>query len=841
MTPTKSIKLIAVLFGFLSLSGLCLAQATQTSASVDKRAESILSQMTLEEKVAYVGGTDDFFIRGFDRLHVPALKMTDGPLGVRNFGLSTVYAAGISLAASFDPDLAQRVGVQIGRDARAKGSHFLLGPGLNIYRAPMNGRNFEYFGEDPLLAARIATGYITGVQSQGVIATAKHYMGNNSEFDRHNTNSIIDLRTMHEIYLPAFEAAVKNAHVGAVMDSYNLINGEHATQSKVLNSEIVKRDWGFDGIVMSDWDATYDGVIAANSGLDLEMPDAKAMTPTVLLAAIKAGKVSQATIDDKVRRILRTAIRFGFFDRDQTDTSIPRYNHEGRQVALEGARSGIVLLKNSAGLLPLNKSSTHTIALIGPGVFPAVAAGGGSARVEGFTNVSFLEGISSALGSAGTVIHQSGIPSDEDIADGSSFTTATTGGKQGLHAQHFENGDFSGKPLFENDEKPAIRRQHSTALTSPGVKSIRWTGYFIPKTSGTHRWYTKASGTDSYTLWVNGQKVLNQPRLEGQVPKSIDLEMQAGKAYEVRFDYRQEPSWLGSGVLLGVLPQQKWVNPAAVAMANASDAAVVFVGFDENSESEAADRDFKLPASQDELIQAIAAVNKNTIVVVTAGGNVQMTKWIDSVPGLFHVWYPGQEGGRAFADLLFGDVNPSGKLPVSFEREWKDNPASGSYYPNDAASGPTAVKYNEGVFVGYRGYEKNATKPMFPFGFGLSYTTFKFSNLKISPAQPRLGEPVTVSFDLTNTGSRAGAEVAQLYLGNPGASVPRPAKELKSFTKVKLNPGETRQVIMNLAAREMSFFDVGSNAWKQEPGKFTVMVGHSSADIDLNGDYTVAK
>ena len=274
-------------------------------------------------------------------------------------------------------------------------------------------------------------------------------------------------------------------------------------------------------------------------------------------------------------------------------------------------------------------------------------------------------------------------------------------------------------------------------------------------------------------------------------------------------------------------------------MAKAADVAVVFVGYDEHSESEAADRDFKLPPNQDDLIEVVNSANKNTIVVITAGGNVDMTKWIDAIPGLFHAWYPGQEGGRAFADLLFGDVNPSGKLPVTFERQWSDNPASANYYPNDPATGPTAVKYNEGVFVGYRGYEKNGTKPLFPFGYGLSYTTFKFSNLKIEPAQPGVGEPVSVSFDVNNTGSRSGATVAQLYLGNPGAGVPRPAKELKGFAKVNLNPGESKHVSLELTPRDMSFFDVAGNDWKQEPGAFKVMVGSSSADIDLNGSYTV--
>src|SRR5437764_1078480 len=309
---------------------LCSALA-QTNANVEQRINSILSQMTLAEKIDYVGGVDNFFIRDIPRLHLPRFKMADGPIGVRNFGPATAMAGGIALAATWDPALAERVGAEIGRDARAKGVHFLLGPGVNIYRAPMNGRNFEYFGEDPFLASAIAVGYAKRVQSQGVSATIKHYMGNNSEFDRHNTDSIIDERTEREIYLPVFEAAVKQARVGAVMDSYNLTNGEHLTQNRFLDTDLLKTQWGFNGVLMSDWTANYDGVAAANAGLDLEMPDAKAMNSSVLLPALREGKVSQATIDDKVRRILRTAIRFGFLDREQMDISIPRFNQEGRE------------------------------------------------------------------------------------------------------------------------------------------------------------------------------------------------------------------------------------------------------------------------------------------------------------------------------------------------------------------------------------------------------------------------------------------------------------------------------------------------------------------------------
>ena len=374
-----------------------IAQTKPSPAEVEKRVDAILSKMTLEEKIDYISGTRDFYVRAMPNLNVPELKMSDGPIGVRNYGPSTTYAAGIGLAATWNPALAEQVGAGIGRDARARGVHFMLGPGVNIYRAPMNGRNFEYFGEDPFLASRIAVGYIDGMQAQGVSATIKHYMGNNSEYDRHNTNSIIDERTMREIYLAVFEAAVTEAHVGSIMDSYNLINGQHATQSDFLNNQVLKKDWGFQGVAMSDWDATYDGIAAANGGLDLEMPSGKFMNREILLPAVKSGKVSQAVIDDKVRRILRLAVEMGWLDRDQTNLAISTYNGQNAQVALTAAREAMVLLKNDGGVFPLDKAKIKSIAVIGPDAYPGVPVGGGSAQVAPFATVSYLEGISSSL------------------------------------------------------------------------------------------------------------------------------------------------------------------------------------------------------------------------------------------------------------------------------------------------------------------------------------------------------------------------------------------------------------------------------------------------------------
>jgi len=403
--PMISVRRLRVGIVLLCVAQFGMAQTTPSKTDLEKRVDSLLGKMTLEEKIDLVGGINDFYTRPIPRLGIPSLRMSDGPMGVHDYGLTTAYPAGIALAASWDVDLAARFGAAMGKDARARGVHFILGPGMNIYRAPMNGRNFEYFGEDPVLASRMAVSVIQGIQAQQVIATAKHFAGNNSEFARMTLSSDIDERTLREIYLPAFEASVKEAHVGAVMDAYNLVNGTYMTQNNHLNNEILKKEWGFDGILVSDWGATHDGVAAANGGLDLEMPSPTFMNRDALLPAIKEGKIAEATIDDKVRRILRKAIEFGFFDRPQTDIDIPSYSQEGRQVTLEEARGSMVLLKNAGNLLPLDENKLKTVAVIGPDAYPAVVSGGGSAETKPFNAVSYLEGISNRLGTKAKVLY----------------------------------------------------------------------------------------------------------------------------------------------------------------------------------------------------------------------------------------------------------------------------------------------------------------------------------------------------------------------------------------------------------------------------------------------------
>ncbi|HAF24386.1 MAG TPA: glycoside hydrolase [Blastocatellia bacterium] len=827
------------------VSGLAQTSAptkSSSAATIEHRVESLLSQMTLEEKIDMLGGVDGFFIRGIPRLGLPSLKMADGPIGVRNYGPATAMAGGIALAATWNPTLAERVGTELGRDARAKGVHFLLGPGVNIYRAPMNGRNFEYFGEDPFLASRIAVGYIKGVQSQGVSATIKHFMGNNSEFDRHNTDSIIDERTMREIYLPVFEAAVKEAHVGAIMDSYNLTNGTHLSQSGYLNTDVAKNEWGFAGIMMSDWSATYDGVAAANGGLDLEMPSGAFMNRQTLLPAIQQGKVAVATIDDKVRRILRTAIQFGWLDRDQTDTSIPRYNQQGRSVSLEAARESQVLLKNEGGLLPLSRAKIKSVAIIGPDAYPAVPVGGGSARVEPFAATSYLQGLSNYLGTAVQVYYARGVPSLGEMAEATRFSTAATEGKPGLSAEYFNNNDLQGTPALKRTEQHVNFRAGTRADFPAQTLSSRWTGYYVPQESGSYDIFVASTGEDGgfYRLYLDDKLIFDNWTTSRAAVGQARLSL-AAAPHKVVLEQHGRSNWLGTRMKFGIIRHGSVVNEEAKKLASNADVVVVAAGFDPETESEGADRTFNLPPAQDELIEAVAAANKNTIVVVTSGGNVNMNGWLDHVPALIETWYPGQEGGTALAEVLFGDVNPSGHLPVTFERRWEDNPVSDSYYP---AAGTNKVVYKEGVFVGYRGYEKNGTKPQFPFGYGLSYTSFTYGNLSITQGITKGGGPgiwwAEVSFDVTNAGKRAGAEVAQVYVSDAHSKVPRPAKELQGFAKIKLKPGETKRVKVMLNQRALSYYDVDAKQWRAEPGDFDVLVGPSSAQIELRGKVTLA-
>jgi len=823
---------------------VCAQGPVADSPAIEQRVDALLSRLTLEQKIDLIGGVDSLYIRAVPEIGFPRLKMSDGPLGVRSWGPDTAYAGGIALAATWDTALAGRMGVAMGHDARARGVHFLLGPGVNLYRAPMCGRNFEYLGEDPFLSARMVVPYIEGVQSQGVIATVKHYALNNQEWDRHNASSDVEERTLREIYLPAFEAAIRQAHAGSVMNSYNLVNGVHATQNGHLNLDILKKEWGFDGILMSDWGATYDGVAAANNGLDLEMPDPNFMNRKVLLPAIQAGKVSVATVDDKVRRIFRTAIRFGFLDRDQTDLSIPPNYLPHREVALDQARESIVLLKNDKNLLPLDLKTTHTIAVLGPDAWPAVTGGGGSSTVTPFELIGIMTGMGKFAGTRAKVLYARGLPTADDVFGNTKFVgMKTADGKvddsKAVKVETFDNPDFKGTATVSYLSNLTLWPNGDGSGTPAKAQSVRYTANYLPEKSGN---YVFLAGTDSgngYKLLVDGKPVLGEVPREGRAPQFVELPLTAGTPVAIQLDY-YEANASTPRVSLGIRALDDLISPEALKIAAKADAVVMAVGFDPSLESEGYDRSYRLPFGQDALLEAVSKVNKNVIVALTGGGDVDTHRWLANVPAFLQNWYPGQEGGTALAEILFGERSPEGKLPISFARSWEENPVHDNYYAPAVPAGETPhVKYAEGVWIGYRYYTSTGKEPLYPFGYGLSYTTFDFRNLQVAPKDASVSGKVTVAFDVVNSGKVAGGEVAELYVGDPSAKVKRPSKELKGFEKVHLAPGASQHVTLTLDARAFSYWDTDANRWRVDPGKFVVYVGDSSEHTPLTADITL--
>jgi beta-glucosidase len=830
---------------------MVVTPAMAQTTGVEERVESILKQMTIEEKIGLIGGAGSLFdIRGIPRLNVPSMTAADGPFGVRNFTRTNVYAGGIALAASWNTDLAQRIGTQLGREARSRGVHFYLAPGVNIYRAPQNGRNFEYYGEDPYLAGRTAAALISGVQSQGVAATVKHFIGNNSEFARHTTDVIIDERTAREIYLPAFETAVKIGHVAAVMDSYNLVDGEHMTENRRFNVQILKQEWGFSGVLMSDWDATYSTSAAANGGLDLEMPSSNYFNAASLTPLLREGQVSQQVLDDKVRRILHTAVQLGWLDRPQLDTSISRYDVAGRALSLQGALEGVVLLKNADGVLPLDHSQIRSLAVIGPNAYPAVLNGGGSATVAPFHATSLLEGLGAETSNDIDIRYSRGIAGYQRFARNTKWATAADGGQLGIQVQEFDNLELKGAPArtrvdrYVDQGEPldlgalasGDRPLDLAAFGAVHPTSARFSGYFTPSSPGEHDLFVQVGGFDKdigYRAYVDDKLMIDHWSWKKAAVAAMKLTLDPG-AHKIVLEHRAGAGGLDGRIpfiRLGLVPKGGWVEPSAEQFAAQADAAIVAVGFDYASEAEAWDRTFELPPGQDELLRKICAANRRCIVIVNSGGGVDTTGWLERVPVLLQAWYLGQDGGAAVAKILFGAVNPSGHLPASFERRWQDNPAHDSYYPEP---GTNQVRYKEGVFVGYRGYEAREIKPQFPFGFGLSYTSFEYRDLQVRKASTANNMYEAV-FSVKNVGSRAGAVVPQLYVSAPKSSVPRPKKELKGFTKLMLRPGESREVVLPLDARSFAYFDVAGKRWRADPGKYRVLIGDSTEQIALSG------
>ena len=820
----------------ISITGL--SQGSK-KPDLDRRMEIISDRMTLDEKLEQLSGTG---VTGFDtrentRLGIPAFRMTDGPLGVR-WGKTTAFPSGVSLAATWDTAMASRLGSALAEEAHARGRNYLLGPCVNIHRFPAGGRNFESFGEDPFLAGRLAVSFIRAVQAQHVVTSVKHFALNNQEWRRTEVNVRVDERAMREIYLPAFEAAVKEGGVYSVMSAYNKVNGWWCSENQVLLNDILKNEWGFKGLVVSDWGSTHSTVNAANHGLDLEMPTGDVFSVVNLKKAIKEGKVTEATINEKVQRIMRVKLLAGFFNSNFTPDTTILTSDAHKKLALDIARESIVLLKNDQNILPLDVSRVKKIAVIGPNAAIARTGGGGSSHINPLYAVSPLEGIKKLAGNNVQVTFSEGdvLQSTQILSVGNKFIEQPNMGGKGLRAEFFTNMKLEGKPAFSRVDS-ILDFNWGDEAPAPGVGkdgySVRWSGYLMPPETRTYTLYTVSD--DGVRLYINEKLLINNWSDHGTTIDSVKIDLSRGKSYTIRMEYYENG---GDAVLhLGWdLPVEKARNDMlaeAAKAAGSADIAVVFAGTSDSFESEGFDRTggLSLPGRQDELIKAVAAANPRTIVVLNTGTPVITHNWLGNIPALLETFFAGQEGGNAIAEILFGKQNPSGKLPFSFISGYDQSPAYKGYMDKNLEA-----PYDEGIFVGYRYLEKNNLAPTFPFGFGLSYTTFSYSGLKVAKTAD---DSYLVSLKVKNTGKAEGSEVVQLYVADGHSQVPRPVKELKGFARILLAPGQEKEVAMPLNSRSFAYYDVTGKKWKVEPGTFTLMAGSSSVDIRLKTDLVV--
>ena len=810
---------------------LPLSAKYQVTQEHKDRAAEIVKKMTLDEKIAYIGGYKAWYVRAIERLGLPAVRMADGPQGVRNNTRSTLYPSGVAAAATWDTNLIQQMGVSLGKDARARGVHILLGPGANIYRSPLCGRNFEYFGEDPFLAGEIATAYIKGVQSMGVMACIKHFAGNNQEWARHSVSSDIDERTLNEIYFPAFEKAVKEGHVATIMTSYNLLNGVHASESKYLNQEVLRDQWGFDGFVMSDWTSCYSPVNVARWGVDLEMPRAQCLKPELIKQLVEQGVIDERALDKKCQNIIQTILAFEFDKRPQLDKSLPENNPECDAVAHQLSRGAIVLLKNDNNFLPIKKGK---VVVCGPNA-DKIVTGGGSGFVTPLISCSVAEGmenIDKKIKSTYISMEDNQKPLPGVVYADKEMT------KKGVAAEYFTNPELQGKPFVSFiADRVGIDDNRFGAHNDMTNVSTRHTFYYKPEKDESYH-FTVCTN-DGYRCYVNGKPVMKDRWNTGSTQEGyMLLEMKAGKVYKFELQHQN----LGGSIYADMAFESTELKEAQNAdIIKAADCVVVCLGHSNRTEKENYDRTFELPRGQIEYLDMILRYNKNVVVVLNAGGAVEMASWMHKVKAVLMAWYPGQQGGLAISEIITGKVSPSGKLPISIETKLEDNPSAANYHENvdrvrSHKINPHArVEYREGIFMGYRGYDKTGVKPLFPFGYGLSYTTFAYSNLDIKAE----GKEFVVSFDVKNTGKVAGAEVAQVYVGDDECSLVRPIKELKGFDKVFLKAGETKRVSVRLEDEAFRFFDPIERKFKVEAGSFSVYVGASSADIRLKGKLNV--
>lgn len=810
------------------------AAAPANHATADP-VRAVLDAMTLEEKAGMLAGTDDWHFRGVPRLGVPSIRVTDCGHGVTLCGdrssPATCFPTGIGMASTWNETLMRRVGEALGRETRALGCSMMLGPMINLHRVPLNGRSFETFSEDPVLAGRLGAAIIRGIQSVGVAACVKSVTANNQQRDQEKNSSEVDERTLRELYLRAFEIAHDLGRPAAIMTSYNRLNGRTTAESPWLLTEVIKGEWGFDGLIVSDWRAVRSPA-ALTSGLDVEMPGpGKWLNTQAVLRAVADGTLTAAQLDEKVARILGVLLTYG---RDETDTAGGALDTpEHRTLAREVAEESIVLLKNDGGLLPLDRREIRKLLVVGPNASEARIGGGGSASVTPFYSVSPLAGLRELLGDAVEVQFLEGcsiVGTMEPVRSGLEHLNGDGGWHGGLRAEFFNDGDTAGTP----DAAwvvPDVNCSWGWAAPGPGVRrtnyAVRFSGRLVPRATGVHKFGVFAQ-EGCVRFRTGGDWLVNEWPGEASFEddyssryRVVEVELTAGVPVEITLEYAKRAArgaarleWQEPGApdpLIRVAEAAKW-----------ADAVVVCAGLSNLLEGGSRDRaDMDLPASQQKLIETCAAANPRTVVVLNNGGPLAMP-WADRVPAVLEAWYPGQEGGRAIARMLFGDVNPSGRLPDTLARRFEDH-ASSRNYPGDG----TRVVYEEGLHVGYRHFDAAGVEPHFPFGFGLSYTTFRVER----PQLHARDGAARISARVTNTGARPGQCVVQFYVGAPsGGAVPRPPKELRGFRKVMLEPGASAEVAYEPSPRDFAHYEVGQG-WRVEPGEYQLLVGEHSRSL----------
>ena len=815
---------------------------------LEDRVEDLLGRLTLDEKVSLMAGSAAFTLAGVDRLGVPPVRVTDGPTGVRsNEGeAATVFPVGVAMAATWNPDLTREVAAAIGREALALNNRVVLAPTINIVRTPVWGRNFETYSEDPFLAGALGVAYVEGLQGEGVGASLKHYAVNNQEANRMTVNAVVDERTLREIYLAAFETVVRAANPWTVMASYNRVNGAYATENHYLLKTILKTEWGYDGVVVSDWGAVHATAGAANGGNDLEMPGPARWFGGRLSAAVQDGEVPAAHVDEAARRMIRLILRTGVLDGRPAPAGELRTRRH-RDIAARAAEEAVVLLKNSDGLLPLDRGALRRVAVIGPNAAVRRIQGGGSSQVRAGRQISLLQAIEDLVGADCAVVHADG-GDNEPVppqAKASSFSPDAARGQAGLLCEYFAAKGFDEAPYHAQVERSIgkLVATNSFASLGGGIGALRWTGHLWAQRDGRHELSLRAPG--HVTLYLDGERLIDD-HTPGEADhmdvggmsvkrRIAGVDLVAGQGYPITIEYVR-PADAGSlaweYVGIGLREPRGGVAEAADLAAGA-DAAIVVIGAASITEGEGYDRDsLDLPGDQNALVEAVLAVNPRTVIVLIGGAPYAMP-WIDHAPAALMGWLGGEEGPDAVARILFGAAQPSGRLPVTFPRRIEDTPAY-PWYPG----GADAI-YGEGLFVGYRHFDRDAHAPMFPFGHGLTYTTFAYSDIT-APETVTVGEDVEVSFSLKNTGDRPGKETAQLYVRPRGPSVVRPVKELKGFAKVALGPGESARVTIRLDRRAFSYWCIAKSAWVAEPGAYDLLLGGSAADVELQATVRLA-